>query len=368
MTGTFPAVVLRHYLLALGLSALTWLFFTLMPSYVPGDVQMLVDPGFSQDLASWQVGGTGKGVRVDEGVLTLSNASPRSNSSVFQCFNRRDFPDQAMIFIEARTEPLILGEKPWSEARVGLLLKDTQGKNKYQLSNCLVRLKQAQPWTRYETVLPIPHDLERVCFKVSLISTQGVFQVKNPGLYTARMLPSFRIGWWILLLVWVACLWNWSRNLFGLYPVSRQGILIWVIVGLMAFGILMSNQTKMELLQLLEPWLPERHAYQRVAINAWAEWLPMFTPGYWDITKFSHLLGFFLLSATLLRKPKASISVLVTGMLVVAVCSETLQYFASGRSPQLSDMVVDSLGILMGWWLMAGVMRVKRVVSLNSPA
>ncbi len=365
MTRMLPAVVLRHYLLALGLSALTWLFFTLMPSYVPGDDQMLVDPGFSQDLASWQVGGTGKGVRVDEGVLTLSNASPRSSSSVFQCFNRRDFPDQAMLFIEARTEPLILGEKPWSEARVGLLLKDTQGKIKYQLSNRLVRLKQAQPWIRYATTLPIPHDLEQVCFKVSLISTQGVFQVKNPSLYRARMQPSFRIGWWILLLVWGACLWNWSRNLLGLYPVSRQGILIWVMVGLMAFGILMSNQTKMELLQLLGPWLPEDHEYQGIVSGAWAEWLPMFTPGYWDISKFSHLFGFLLLSVILLRRPRVSTAVLVIGMLVATVCSEALQFFSSGRSPRVSDLMVDSLGILTGWWLTAGVMRVKKVLSLN---
>jgi hypothetical protein len=365
MPGMLPAVVLRHYLLALGLSALTWLFFTLMPSYAPVGGQMLVDPGFSPDLASWQVGGNGKGVRADEGVLTLSNASPRSNSLVLQCFNRRDFPDQAMILIEARTEPLILGENPWSEAKVGLLLKDTQGKNKYQLNNCLVRLKQAQPWTRYETVVPISHDLGQVCFTVSLISTQGVFQVKNPSLYTARMLPSFRIGWWILLLVWVACLWNWSRNLLGLYPVSRQGILIWVMVGLMAFGILMSNQTKMELLQLLGPWLPEDHEYHGIVSGAWAEWLPMFTPGYWDISKFSHLFGFLLLSVILLRKPGASIPVLVTGMLVATVCSETLQFFASGRSPRVSDMVVDSLGVLTGWWLTVGVMRVKRVLSLN---
>ncbi|MEJ2425346.1 MAG: VanZ family protein [Candidatus Thiodiazotropha sp.] len=365
MTRMLPAVVLRHYLLALGLSALTGLFFTLMPSYVPGDDQMLVDPGFSLDLASWQVGGTGKGVRVDEGVLTLSNASPRSSSSVFQCFNRRDFPDQAMLFIEARTEPLILGEKPWSEARVGLLLKDTQGKIKYQLSNRLVRLKQAQPWIRYATTLPIPHDLEQVCFKVSLISTQGIFQVRNPSLYSARMLPTFRIGWWILLLVWVACLWNWSRNLLGLYPVSRQGILIWVMVGVMAFGILMSNQTKMELLQLLGSWLPEDHEYQGIVSGAWAEWLPMFTPGYWDISKFSHLFGFLLLSVILLRRPRVSTAVLVIGMLVAAVCSEALQFFSSGRSPRVSDLMVDSMGILTGWWLTAGVMRVKKVLSLN---
>ncbi len=366
MTGMLPVAVLRHYLVALGLSILTWLYFTLITAYVPVGGQMLADPGFARGEGFWQVGGNRKGVRFEEGVLTLSNTSPRQSSSVFQCFNRRDFPDQARILIEARAEPLILGEKPWNEAKVGLLLQDNHGEKQYQLNNCLVQLKRAQPWTRYETALSIPDDLGQVCFRISLISTQGVFQVKNPSLQAARMLPSFRVGWWILLIVWGACLWIWSRHLLGLYPVLRQSFPLWAMVGLMALGILMSNDLKIELLHLLRPWLPVDHEYPGgVVVDAWAEWLPMLVPGYWNITKFSHLIGFFLLSAILLRKPRASTPVLVTGMLVAAICSEALQFFSPGRSPRVSDLVVDSLGILTGWWLTAGLIRVKRVLLLN---
>ncbi|MET0026638.1 MAG: VanZ family protein [Candidatus Thiodiazotropha sp.] len=362
MTGKSYSGVLRRYLMALGLSALTYLLFTLVPAYAPMGDQLLVDPGFSQGLASWRSAGNHKGISIEDGVLSLQNASPRQNASVYQCFDRQGFPAQVLARIEARTDNLILGEKAYSGARVGLLLRDADGTSQYQLINRLVNIRQARTWTSYEAVLMIPEATERVCFRMTLLSTQGTFQLRNPTLNAAHMLPSFRMGWWILLITWATALWIWSRQLQRHYLVAGQSPWIWIMIGVMALGILMSYDLKMQLLRFMSPWLPVEHGHTNgSAADTLGRWLPMLDPGYWDISKFSHLIGFTLLSLLLFQRPRAPALILISGMLVAAVCSEALQFFAPGRTPRLNDLLVDSLGILAGWWMSVGIVTLKRI-------
>ncbi len=362
MTGKSYNGVLRRYLAALGLSALTCLYFTLMTAYVPSGRQLLDNPDFAQDLTAWKTGGNRQGISIEDHVLTLSNSSPRQNASVSQCFDRQRFPDRVLARVEARTGSLALGEKPWSSARVGLLLHDADGKARYQLISRLVNLRQEQPWMSYEVVLSIPEDTGRVCFRMSLGTTQGIFQLRNPSLHAAQMQPSFRLGWWALLMAWATSLWVWSRHLQRHYRVAGQGAWIWSMIGVMALGILMSNDVKMQLLGFMASWLPADPGHAgETASDAWVSRLPMLAPGYWDISKFSHLIGFFLLSVLLMFRRRAPAPILISGMLVAAVCSEALQFFAPGRTPRMSDLLVDSLGILAGWWASAGVAALKKI-------
>ncbi|MET0065130.1 MAG: VanZ family protein [Candidatus Thiodiazotropha sp.] len=361
MTGRSYAGVQRQYLMALGLSALTGLFFTLMTAYVPVGAQLLANPGFTQDLTSWQRGGHLKGISSRSGALTLSNSSPRQNSSVYQCFERQGFPDRVLARVEARTASLVLGEKPWSGARGGLLLRDADGTAHYPLINRLVNLREPQPWTSFESVMSIPSTIQQVCFRMTLLSTQGVFQLKNPTLHAAQVRPSFCIGWWVLLLAWLASAWLWSRQLQRRYLVPGQTLWVWAMLALMALGILMPNDMKTHLLGFVATWLPETHGQEQArAASSLGQWLPMLVPGYWDLSKLSHLIGFFLLSILLFHRRRAPAGILISGMLVAAVCSEALQFFAPGRTPRFSDLLVDSLGILGGWGISKGIGAIRR--------
>jgi hypothetical protein len=342
----------HHYLIAICLSLLSYFFFTSMEVYEVVGEQLLRNPLFSDDFRGWKVRGNGGPIHVSEGIAKINHQSLGQASSISQCWASGEFSQEVMAGIDAKSEGLELGSKSWHEARVGLVGFTAGGKSRYQLGNRVVRLRDNQPWERYLVGLNVPYKFERVCFVIALYGSKGVFQVKNPLLYPARVQPGYQLGRNLLLVLWSGIGLYWLV-LLGLYYKKRpQGGYLVAVILVLAAGILMPNELRIELDEGLFKFIPGIHLQEILgSLGVSADISPSLFPLYWGVSKYAHLLGFLLLSGILFSDPKKAAWHLLPGLFLAAVITELLQYFVPGRSPRISDIIVDGTGIFFGWWL-----------------
>ena len=338
-----------HYLIALCLCALSYALFVSIDSHDAEGEQRLLNPGFSDGLREWQTHGKNHAVRSSAGMAEIKHHSFNQFSSLFQCWERAELPDVVVVGIEARTSGLVPGSKSWHEARVGIVGYAPEGKRLYQLTNRLVRLREDRPWQSYRAALPLPQEAEKFCFRIALYGSQGVFQVKNPTLYQGRLKPGYRFGSTLLLMLWVGFGVWWLKLLTTHYWHRPQRNYLLATLLALLVGILMPSDLKLALEQVLISLLPGLQETEQLGYSP--RFPSSLLPNQWDLSKFAHLLGFFLLSGILFSEGRKPAWLLLPGLLLSAIASETLQSFVPGRTPRVSDIVVDGLGILAGWWM-----------------
>jgi hypothetical protein len=366
-TGKLSQRLRHHYLIAISLSLLSYLFFTSMEAYEVVGEQILRNPQFSDDFRGWKISGKGDLIQVNGDVAEISNQTLKRSSSISQCWAHDAFPQAVIAGIDARSEGLALGQKSWHGARVGLVGFTATGKGRYQLSSRLVRLRDNQPWERYLVGLNVSHEFERVCFVIALYGSKGLFQVKKPLLYPARVNPGYQLGRNLLLVLWSGMGLYWLVLLGHYYKRRPQWGYLIAVISVLAVGILMPNELRITLEEGLFTFIPGFHMREILdPIGVSFDISPNLFPLYWGISKYSHLLGFFLLSGILFSEPKKAAWHLLPGLFLAAVITELLQYFVPGRSPRISDIVVDGMGIVAGWWLVRLYLWRRQAASVKS--
>jgi VanZ family protein len=354
----------KHYLLALILCLASYLFFNLVTPYVSMGEQLLVNADFSQDSKGWKTWGNNPTLQAKEGTATLTHLVTGASSVISQCHERDALPDVVSAGIEARTQGLVLGEKSSHEARVGMVWRDFDGNINYRLSNAVVRLREDQSWRHYHATMLLPSRVEHICFRISLNGSQGVFQIRNPSLYQIQPTQSYRVGWWLFLLTWLG-FGLWWLVLLGRYywPRPQKNYLVAILLVAIG-GILMSNEMKESLLIMIYSWLNNQPWLDVGILNSsLSQWIPTSSYHYWDLSKTAHLVVFFLLSCVVFSQRSVPTRWLLSGLVVMAICSEVVQYFSSGRTPRVKDLIVDTTGILLGLWLMRSYYWVRQYFS-----
>jgi hypothetical protein len=341
-----------HYFILICLCFVTHMFAVLVEPYVAEGEQILHNPDFKDDMDAWQITGPKALVRASDGVVEINHQSRKQSSSISQCFQRTELGDQMLVGIEAKVSNLTIGNKPWLDARIGMVLYTFQGEELYHLSHELLQRKADAPWGSYKQEISLPRAVEKVCFRISLYGSKGVFQVTNPTLYKARATMGFQLGRGMLMVAWLGFGLYWLKLLVQHYRLRPQGRYLVAAILVMVLGILLPSDWKFSLqwwlFSLLPALKPEFDIYQP-DITQWFfySWLPL----HWDLSKFSHLVGYFVLSSILFSERAKSAWILLSALLLAAISSEVLQYFVPGRTPRISDVVVDSLGIIIGWWV-----------------
>jgi VanZ family protein len=363
-TGKNPQSLIVHYLIAIFLTLLSYLFFTTVDGYVIDGEQLLNNPNFSNDLAGWRIGGKAELVQVADGIVSIRHDSVSQSNSLSQCWDRAQFPDQILFRITASTTDLVLGEKSWHQARVGMIGYLPGGKKDYHLSNRLLALNMDEPWKTYQAGLEIDDSMERICISIGLLGSKGAFQVKDPMLYPARVPSGYNQVKKLLLVVWSLAAVFWLTLLVKHYRHRSQMVFLTVMLIAIAAGILMPAELRLVMENEISPYLPEFKTTELFnAIGVSFQYPANILPQRWNVSKLGHLLGFFLLSVILFSEKEKSVPMVLPGLVLLALATEIMQHYVPGRGPRISDTVVDLIGIIAGWWMIRGYFRIRQTFS-----
>jgi hypothetical protein len=338
----------------LDLLAFAWLtpYDTLAP-------QLLENPDFSQGLQGWKLEGEAGSLHVGDGTLTIYHGTASDSTSLLQCHPAALLPERLLLSARGSSRGVVRGEKSWHEARVDLVGYDTQGEGNYRVSTRLLGMDGDQPWREARRVYENSGDYQRICVEISLYGASGQFQVQALSLYRAQPNTTYRTVSLLLLTGWgLLGLWL-GKALFSYYRHQPQGRYLLIVFTLLLVGILMPQMLRtsleVQILSMLShlgiTLTPTDTLHHGSVFDLW--------PQRWDLSKLSHLFGFTLLSGLIFSERRAAFVERFFGLLLLAVATELLQFYVPDRTPRLSDVVVDSLGILLGWGIASLFLRVR---------
>ncbi|MES9942785.1 MAG: VanZ family protein [Candidatus Thiodiazotropha sp. 6PLUC2] len=364
-TGKLPHLLVKHYLLAISLALLSYLLFNSVDDYLITGEEILTNPGFTDELTGWKIGGKRELIQVIDGVVEINHQSKTQSSRLYQCWMRSVFPGGLVMAIDARTEGLEIGPKAWHGARAGVTGYLADGGKNYELSSRLFNSQGDLPWNHYHAAVEISSEFEQVCFSISLFKTAGQLQFKTPSLYPAASNPTYTTVKNLLLLVWTTLSVWWLILLIQHYRGRPQwGYLVAMII-LIGVGVLAPIELKRALEQTLFSSVPDLYTKDMLsAMGLSFNISPTYFPVIWDVSKFGHLVGFFLLSGVLFSERAKPVWLLLPGLLLAAFATELMQYFVPGRSPRFSDVIVDGIGIIAGLLLVRLFVSKRHSVSI----
>lgn len=338
---------------------LNLLFFLTVRPYLPGGEELLTNRDFARGFDAWQIEGNGKAVSVNDGVLSLDHPAPRS-TTLAQCWPRDDLPPALLLSAEGRSEGVLRGRKSWHEARIDLVGYDRAGQGQYRVRTRLLSLDGDRPWRTAEALFHPLSEARRVCLEISLYKASGRFQVRGLSLTRGVESAIFRAGRLLLLAGWLLLALHLGRVLYRHYRGRALGYWLLATAGAVLLGILMPHELRQQLetsiLDLLAAvGLPVAPLDSPALESPWRLW-----PSHWDLSKFSHLIGFALLGMVLATDRATAPGVRIGGLLLLALTSEILQFYVPQRTPRLSDLVIDGMGIVIGMTLTWLFLRLRR--------
>jgi len=337
-------------LLVLAYCLVNLLFFLTFERYRPVGEELLQNGDFSRGLQGWIVEGERKGLSFDNGTLSIDH--PRNASTTLsQCWPMVRLPQPLLLSAESRSFAVVHGAKPWHQARIDLVGYDAQGQGLYQVRTRLLGLQGDRPWRAAQRLFRVPARAKRACVEISLYATSGRFQVRHLSLFRAVEYLPYLIGRLLLMMGWVLLAFWLAYLTLQRYRDRALGRWLVAMALLLLVGILLPHEWKQTLetgiasvLNRIGLTLPNHAGL--AAESALSLW-----PGAWELSKYSHLLGFALLSFLLFADRTLPWMRHVATLFLLAAATEIGQFFVPLRTPRLSDMVVDLLGIAIGFGL-----------------
>lgn len=328
------------------------LFFTQIQPYLPLGDELLSNGDFARGVEDWTLQGAAAGVVAEEGLLTIEHRAATS-TTLAQCWPASEVPRRPLLAAEARSHDVVRGTKSWHRARIDLVGYDAQGRGLYWARTLLLGLENDHPWRSAEALFQVPMEAQRVCLEISLYSASGRFQVRHLSLTGGEESMSYRAGRLLLLAGWAGMAAWLFPPLYRHY--RRRPLGRWLLLAgiLLLVGVLLPHELRQQLeagvLDILAGiGLHLAPAEFDVTRSPWALW-----PAHWDLSKFSHLLGFALIAVLLGADRDLAPGRRISVLLLLAAASEILQFFIPLRTPRLSDLAVDATGIILGLGLAA---------------
>jgi VanZ family protein len=349
----------RFYWLILAFCILTLFFFYKVPQFEKAGPELLKNGDFSQGVEGWELDGSISFVEIDQASLVIDHGNQRHSTTLLQCWLVQALPRQLILSAESSSHNLKMGDAFWHLGRIDLVGYDAHGEGIYRNTR-LISMQGEKDWVFTERDFDLPASAVRRCVEISLYSASGQFHVRQLSLKRAEPVAAYKWGRTILLTAWFLLGLRFVGDLFKYYRWRVQGRYLLFLLPLLMGGILMPNDIRMTIEnQIFSFWA--YLGFQPIDTTlhgdtgVWDLW-----PKHWDLSKISHLLGFMLLSLVLLSEKERDQGFLIFGLLLLALTTECLQCFVPERTPRLSDIMVDSLGILLGWLLLLTVWGVRQ--------
>jgi hypothetical protein len=325
----------------------TWTFFTVYQRYQPIGPELLIDPDFTEAFTKWDVTGRGSAT-INDGVLLLQVSEPGAGVAVRQSLAEPHRYRALQLSGELRSMDIRPGRRFWHKGRLVLISFDAD-QRMMEVAHVVADLVGTRPWAPYSQVFRIPEGAREVRAGAQMIGATGEMFIRSLSLREAVEQDEF--GWyrgcgialWALALFWAGfpCLLRLRRN----WP--RAVIMVLVM------GIFLAALGPSEVKSSFQGAVLDgaEQLFQLLgADNASAN----FGLSSTSVSHGGHLLAFALLAFGMSwAHSRESRQRLLVGLLVTAAVTETLQFFVDGRSPLLTDFLIDGAGILLGVALFA---------------
>lgn len=354
------------------LTVITHSLFSFTERYEPITAELL-SPVYGDVDSRWIKQGS---VTMDHHArtITLSNNDPKKNAVAFQEVELPDGVTQLMLKGDISTTAVAPGLKSWERARVVFLALDSRGKWIPAVHEAIA-LDGNNPPQQFSHLFILPDNTSKLRVAVQLLKATGLLRVSNLTLTGVEEQPTFTVARRLLMGCWVIFL-TWSSALVVLGSEKSLAHLFTLFFAMAILGgTLISLQMKSEVTHQLEAgmnfsankvWKTLAEANQTTVEEAAVVQKPsenksVITLEEMHISSWSHGILFMLLTIAALaafhRHKRVWLLFLASSY---AVITETLQYFAVQRTPNLVDLSIDLTGIITGLLLLTIWQRMKK--------
>lgn len=322
----------KAILTVLILSLVTPLIFTAVDRYQISGDELLVNNTFHQNLEGWQI--IGGGVTVGDGSQPIVRVTSNyGNGTVALRQTLKNIKRGQPVKLEAdmKIREVGSGEKVWEAARIIFVGMDDNGRSIYSLPHILAMTNGTDDWLRYSKVFLPTAEAASYYVEIQLVNVKGTIWVKGLSLKPVKETSAYRLLWSLTVLAWtMVTVWLLTPYRHLIFA-SNRNILLVIMVAIAVFGALVPVYLKYEVVLLLgslHPWLDSEVTLFRVG----------------------HFLVFCLLSTVVFWRASAGRSGMFRiGLLILfAMVTEILQLLVEGRTPRVTDFLVDISGIGVG--------------------
>ena len=326
----------------LALMAGTVAFFSNFERYENTSPELLGNDDFSAGRERWKKTGSAT-VNVANGAVTIRTTAEKRNGALRQTVV---VPQQRLYRLEAdlRSDAVMPGPRRWETARLILVSFDS---NEHQVGiEQVARLEGTHDWRHFEKVIEIPAKAGLVQVAVQMLKSIGTLEARSLSLRAVSERGDYATYRYLGIALWVAVA-AWvlvpvvAKLHFGLWQAAICGILVLILAGtLMPEDVKEAAQT--EIGQLLPAAIQELMVAGKKTSGA-------LVFDYTPISKAGHFLGFALLAFLLCQVLAIrGITYALLTVVLLAGISEVLQFFVSGRTPGLRDILIDLAGAVAG--------------------
>ncbi len=316
-----------------------------LPRFVVTGPQLLVNNNFSDQLTGWQLSGDLPGsVSFSGSEISLLNNQPEESLSFRQQVAWTDRTPFMQLSADLRSTNIIPGSRSWHLGRL-VLVRYTREGQWLNLPHYVASLTGTSNWQHYSETFSYNSRAESVQILLQMPYATGALQARNLSLRAAEpntLYPNGQVLVFCLaggFLFYLLRPYLWRRGEIGL----RIGLVL--TCSAILVGTLMPAQLKGEVGVRVGVAISEIET----AISSAAETSQVLhaVDTLMPRDKVLHFGGFLLLGF-FLSGLQCKSSYVMLNVILFACTTELLQLFIEGRTPLVSDVLIDVCGGILG--------------------
>lgn len=277
-------------------------------------------------------------VDISKDFIRISSNDPKKVTSVFQYLQQVPHDRLAMLSAEIKSQDVIKGAHSWNTARVAITQKIDGTYDQY-LPLAIQSLIGTNEWKTHQEHFYIPPDAKTIRFSVELHHATGSLEIRNWHLYPVVQLTSYSWSRDIILYAWSVFFMILISSCF--YTQRKNLLLHFLLISFFAviiIGVSLPGDIKVFIFENIDVQIDNANPLLS-PISA----LP------WDLSKIGHFIFFlgFGLVLRLLANNASTWKVLAI-IIMMACGTELVQIYIDGRTPLVSDVLIDTMGGALG--------------------
>lgn len=278
-------------------------------------------------------------VDIEQEHIRIFSDNPNDTVSAFQFLEQTPYRQLVLFSAEIRSNDIIRGKKPWHTGMVSITQK-IGDKNDHFLPISTTSLTGTNEWKKYQDYFHIPSKTI-ILFSIELYKAVGLFEVRNIHFYPVEEMQTYIWSKNIILLLWIiffilltgSCYFTERKSVF-------LQLLVVVFFTLIVIGTGMQGDIKEFVFHIIHSQFDNTNTNPIFDI---IKWLSL------DLSKVGHFVLFFGLGCVLqLIARHIKVLEILTVILMLACGTELIQIYIDGRTPHISDVMIDLIGGTLG--------------------
>ncbi len=311
--------------------------------------QLLLNADFTKKLNSWQTSRPPSGeIVVRNSQLILSSHDAEKSIEVSQKVQADVKGKKIRLRATLVSKNVIPGEKTWNKARL-LLVQYFDGKPQWRFPHVLAALTGTHDRQVYNEVFSISPECSELRVVAEMSRCSGEFFIKNLGLYEVEETTIYTWVKWLVRAAWILFIFVlFVPVLKGSGSTLLKTFIVLTVLGVV-IGTNLPGKVKKELKEDITQKIETYTAPVMTKTKEYAVNTTQYAIVKLDITKIAHFCLFALLALLLLLKDSSrSIRLTLLELFMLACATECMQFYIDGRSPLVTDVVIDMAGGVAG--------------------